>query len=1335
MKNLYLKILVISFLLIKGPTLFAQLVSEGNSFNSKRSVTTCDFSIDNVGFAEGISCNAANNEIVANDILVPADHNLTLNSVMANMMVDEGVTITEAIVWIFLDEYGYPYMYPGYELTSQTVTPSSLSLQGTADGKDFYEVTFDLDPILLEGIEEWGKRYWVGISATTSDGSNPYWEITGNDMISQPVANSSGSWFNLYSPDHDGTYTFFADCEAIGVDEVVNCDFSIDNAGFAEGISCNAANDEIVANDILVPADHDLTLNSVMANMMVNEGVNITEAIIWIFLDEYGYPYMYPGYEVTSQTVIPSSLSLQGTADGKDFYEVTFDLDPILLEGIEEWDKRYWVGISASTSDSSDPYWEITGDDIISQPAANSSGSWFNLYDPDKDGTYIFTADCEPMGGSDPGDDPVEDPGYECETSLDGDIDYTGDGQNCSYNTRIVANDIVVPAGSDKVLEAVMPRIILNPEVVIDGVSINIYKDDNGIPGEVVFNDFVGVTSYELITTFEGKEVHDVLIELDPVFLTGNADTETVYWIGLSLMTSNSSYSYWEVTYENSSGHPTAIKTGGNFIIPNVQQDGVYTFTAQCYDIGEYAGPNEGFCAFNVLDINQDADTDCFGYVSQGGFFQSFIAVQPESSGAGIKFTEATRGKEVTLSIWDGLSNQSGTMLTTMTTHTYGGQWVDVFWDAPLELTPGEVYYMRMEGDNDLSCVRASNNSYSGGQAYSAFQPFPDYDFTFRTHYCNDISCVQQDYGYTGPYEDGVLTSKDQDNLLATDIIVPVDEDFILESVKVILWVLPGATVTDADIALYADNNGAPGELMIILEEVPTHSQLSLMNSYGYDMYEVEFVIEPQKLFGNFGTFTTYWISLDVGTSNGSALISTSSTGQVAYPSHLSYDNGLTWEELADTETKYTFRGSCEAIDYFPCEDPQMEIEQLEGTSCVASVMYGGLAQSFTAESTLSAGAGIKFKAPSIGGAVSLSIWDNLPNEGGNKLVTKSTETTGQNWVDLIWDQVTELTPGEVYYLVIEGSYNLPCIAGTSTSVYDGGHAYGSGNDGYTPYPTFDYVFRTYSCIEVVDEFESTCAEENPNDFTFETGFQTALNANYITANDITVPEGEDFTLTRITASFVTPNPIFYADVIYYEDNGGAPGEEIGSESAVQVVSQKVLGQRQGTDVYEAVFDVSPFLFEGIYDESVTYWISLRVATISHSDVHWVATSSSSQGYPGAQNENGEGWLYPNSQLDCVYKWEGDCADIPEPGDPVGVADNEISGFAFYPNPSNDIINLSSDETIESVEIYNVLGQRVIQRQINATQSTLDVSELSPGTYLMKVSVKGQVGTYKVMKI
>jgi hypothetical protein len=50
------------------------------------------------------------------------------------------------------------------------------------------------------------------------------------------------------------------------------------------------------------------------------------------------------------------------------------------------------------------------------------------------------------------------------------------------------------------------------------------------------------------------------------------------------------------------------------------------------------------------------------------------------------------------------------------------------------------------------------------------------------------------------------------------------------------------------------------------------------------------------------------------------------------------------------------------------------------------------------------------------------------------------------------------------------------------------------------------------------------------------------------------------------------------------------------------------------------------------------------------------------------------------------------------------------------------------------VVIYTILGQKVIDQNIGATTSQLNVSNLSTGAYLMKVVSEGQTGTYRLIK-
>ncbi|MCW5519641.1 T9SS type A sorting domain-containing protein [Aureitalea sp. L0-47] len=95
---------------------------------------------------------------------------------------------------------------------------------------------------------------------------------------------------------------------------------------------------------------------------------------------------------------------------------------------------------------------------------------------------------------------------------------------------------------------------------------------------------------------------------------------------------------------------------------------------------------------------------------------------------------------------------------------------------------------------------------------------------------------------------------------------------------------------------------------------------------------------------------------------------------------------------------------------------------------------------------------------------------------------------------------------------------------------------------------------------------------------------------------------------------------------------------------------------------------------------------------------------------------------------------DGGVTDITIDGVRLGTNDNVIEGFSFYPNPTNGMLNLDSIDAIEDVAIYNLLGQQVLGQEVNATSAQFDTSTLATGAYLMKVTVDGQTGTYKVIK-
>jgi hypothetical protein len=79
-------------------------------------------------------------------------------------------------------------------------------------------------------------------------------------------------------------------------------------------------------------------------------------------------------------------------------------------------------------------------------------------------------------------------------------------------------------------------------------------------------------------------------------------------------------------------------------------------------------------------------------------------------------------------------------------------------------------------------------------------------------------------------------------------------------------------------------------------------------------------------------------------------------------------------------------------------------------------------------------------------------------------------------------------------------------------------------------------------------------------------------------------------------------------------------------------------------------------------------------------------------------------------------------------------ANFDNDSFRAYPNPVNDVLNLSYSSEISSVKVINLLGQEVISRNVGTTSTQVDMSSLQAGAYIVNVTVGEIIKTIKVIK-
>ena len=74
---------------------------------------------------------------------------------------------------------------------------------------------------------------------------------------------------------------------------------------------------------------------------------------------------------------------------------------------------------------------------------------------------------------------------------------------------------------------------------------------------------------------------------------------------------------------------------------------------------------------------------------------------------------------------------------------------------------------------------------------------------------------------------------------------------------------------------------------------------------------------------------------------------------------------------------------------------------------------------------------------------------------------------------------------------------------------------------------------------------------------------------------------------------------------------------------------------------------------------------------------------------------------------------------------------NQISGLLVYPNPTKNILNITTDlNSTKNVEIYEMIGKKVL---VENTQSQLNVSSLVTGMYIVKITEDGKTSTKRIV--
>ena len=82
----------------------------------------------------------------------------------------------------------------------------------------------------------------------------------------------------------------------------------------------------------------------------------------------------------------------------------------------------------------------------------------------------------------------------------------------------------------------------------------------------------------------------------------------------------------------------------------------------------------------------------------------------------------------------------------------------------------------------------------------------------------------------------------------------------------------------------------------------------------------------------------------------------------------------------------------------------------------------------------------------------------------------------------------------------------------------------------------------------------------------------------------------------------------------------------------------------------------------------------------------------------------------------------------------LGVEEFGIETVQVYPNPVTNALHVKAKNTLSTIEVYNLLGQKLLSVEPNALTEKIDMSGFDSGLYLVRVAIGNQIQTYKVLK-
>ena len=82
----------------------------------------------------------------------------------------------------------------------------------------------------------------------------------------------------------------------------------------------------------------------------------------------------------------------------------------------------------------------------------------------------------------------------------------------------------------------------------------------------------------------------------------------------------------------------------------------------------------------------------------------------------------------------------------------------------------------------------------------------------------------------------------------------------------------------------------------------------------------------------------------------------------------------------------------------------------------------------------------------------------------------------------------------------------------------------------------------------------------------------------------------------------------------------------------------------------------------------------------------------------------------------------------------LGADDFELEKFKHYYDKDSNILNLKSNSSLDSIIVYNIIGQQVLTKKLSQSEEAINLSQINDGIYIAKIEAGNTYKTIKFLK-